>query len=105
MKTIKERAFELCRTWETSDLGSLEFNQVTTEMRHLVEEIANAPEPKPVAYQVRNGWVNIALYERQIDAENYAKAQQKRYDLGGSLAHFCVVPLYTAPPTPSSVNS
>ena len=71
---------------------------ISTRMAALLQEIANAPEPEPVVYQVRNGWVNIALYERQIDAENYAKDQQKRHDLSGSLAHFCVVPLYTAPP-------
>ena len=103
MKTIKERAFEVVRAMKSTQRATIEEGEKAAW--DLLQEIANAPEPKPVAYQVRNGWVNIALYERQIDAENYAKAQQKRYDLGGSLAHFCVVPLYTAPPTPSSVNS
>ena len=61
---------------------------------------AKAPTPsvpEPVAYQVKNGWASIAIYQRQLDAENYAKDQQKRHDLSGSLAHFYVVPLYTAP--------
>ena len=60
-----------------------------------------APEPEPVAWQVRNGWASVAIYQRQIDADNYAADQQKRHDLSGSLASFCVVPLYTAPPAPS----
>ena len=70
-------------------------------MAGFLQELIDAPEPEPVAYQVRNGWVNVAIYQRQIDADNYAKDQQKRHDLSGSLAHFCVVPLYTAPPAPS----
>ena len=56
------------------------------------------PTPEPVAYQVRNGLVDVAIYQQLIDAENYANDQQKRHDLSGSLAHFCVVPLYTSPP-------
>ena len=70
-------------------------------MAGFLQELVKAPEPEPVAWQVRNGWASVAIYQRRIDAENYAKDQQKRHDLSGSLASFCVVPLYTAPPAPS----
>ena len=71
------------------------------DMAALLQELVDAPEAEPVAWQVRNGWAIVAIYQRQIDAENYAKDQQKRHALSGSLASFCVVPLYTAPPAPS----
>ena len=93
MKTIKERAKELL---------SLGAGEATIFVAfELLKELVDAPEAEPVAWQVRNGWASVAIYQRQIDAENYAKEQQKRHDLSGSLASFCVVPLYTAPPTPS----
>ena len=91
-KAIAEEIFYLRDHGHTTPVEA--FNA----MAALLQELIDAPEPEPVAYQVRNGWVNIALYERQIDAENYAKDQQKRHDLSGSIAHFCVVPLYTSPP-------
>lgn len=96
----KQRAIKLITYWRNRSITTMpeEYFVSGDCMTDLLQELIDAPEPEPVAYQVRNGWVNIALYERQIDAENYAKDQQKRHDLSGSLAYFCVVPLYTAPP-------
>ena len=96
----KQRAIKLITYWRNRSITTMPEECFVSGdcMTDLLQELIDAPEPEPVAYQVMNGWVNIALYERQIDAENYAKDQQKRHDLSGSIAHFCVVPLYTAPP-------
>lgn len=98
MQTIKERAKAAVKAWE--DAGHADATETLAAVE-LLREIANAPEPEPVAFQVRNGWASVAIYQRQIDAENYAKDQQKRHDLSGSLTSFRVVPLYTVPPAQS----
>lgn len=61
----------------------------------------SVPESEPVAWMVKNGFVCSMIYRSKKDADNYAADQQKRHDLSGSLASFCVIPLYTAPPAPS----
>ena len=60
----------------------------------LMQELAK-DEPKPVAWNVRNGLVGIAVFRYQEVAEAFATQKQKEHDLTGSLAAFKVEPLYT----------
>ena len=69
-------------------------------VEHYYDELIDAPEVEPVAWMVKNGFVCSMIYRSKKDADNYAADQQKRHDLSGSLASFCVIPLYTAPPAP-----
>lgn len=101
----KERVLTALGMWHSSNDSSLREYQAAELMAALLQELVDAPEPEPVAWQVRNGWASVAIYQRQIDAENYAKDQQKRHDLSGSLASFCIVPLYTAPPSPTPAKA
>lgn len=65
---------------------------------------AAAPSPvEAVAWAVYNGWSRICVYMTEDDARAHAQKAQKNHDLSGSLAAFCVVPLYAAP-QPSPVD-
>lgn len=91
MKTIKERAQQLmekflaCRT-------SGERKELSWELAELVEQLANAPEPEPVAwlFHFNNGETNVCLSKE-------AAAEISKYLEDGET----VKPLYTTPPAPS----
>ena len=51
-------------------------------------------EPRPVAWMVRNGWVEYQLVGNKKHADAIAADMQKRHDLSGSLAAFRVFPLF-----------
>ena len=99
----KQRALAALGMWHSSNDDSPREYQSAELMAALLQELAEEPEPEPVAWMVKNGFVCSMIYQRKKDADNYAADQQKRHDLSGSLASFCVIPLYTAPPEPKPV--
>ncbi|EED98627.1 helix-turn-helix domain-containing protein [Burkholderia multivorans] len=68
-----------------------------TDERRIMDEAANGPHLRPVAWAVYNGWSRICFYMTEEDARDHAQKAQKNHDLSGSLAAFRVVPLYAAP--------
>lgn len=97
----KQRALTALGMWHSNNDGSLREYQAAELMAALLQELVCAPDAEPVAWMVKNGFVCSMIYRSKKDADNYAADQQKRHDLSGSLASFCVIPLYTAPPAPS----
>ncbi|PRF55367.1 hypothetical protein C6Q11_05490 [Burkholderia multivorans] len=70
---------------------------LTDRQRRIMDEAANGPHLRPVAWAVYNGWSRICFYMTEEDARDHAQKAQKNHDLSGSLAAFRVVPLYAAP--------
>lgn len=83
MKTLKEMAAEMLLRWNAAT-SDVEEDGVGYDMSELLQEIANAPEPEPVAYVTgyNNGYPTIA-------------------PINSALCMAIGTALYSAPPAPS----
>jgi hypothetical protein len=96
MKTIKERAKAIYLQWaESTEFDSGGANAYA--MGCLLQEIANAPEPEPVAHAILlpNGATRIWFSDRD-SGELWRAREGVEQEL---------TPLYTAPPAPSVPDS
>jgi len=70
-------------------------------MAGFLQELVKAPEPEPVAWQVRNGWASVAIFEPVAYVTGVYGGHTTVAPIDAAQVLRVGMALYTAPPAPS----